>query len=520
MAFADALDTTLQREQRNHDLKSPVDEHRRSQISDGHRLLDLTRQKRLRLYGEFEFLARAVHSDPSFWINQFVPALVDRISENVTLRVNAAIGRARKNAAAYDVKKIGVAEQIAEAFFDNRWYKIREENLPRPVLRDQVQESLERDEPLELVFPIFSRKPFSPLKNRGPYPDLGELLSLARCTEAAQTVNSLSPTGCRLTLLADGLKYNRACRTPDDVVRTYQSALRAWKSLIADDRVVCIANYEQWVSDRLPAGILAVRSPTYQRYVDELSALYGPRFDADTAADSLQAIAAADDVGRQLAFTFRSIVTSVNYHRLFSPHSPPQGGAQIPRYWSDEMQRLYVYFAASLHRSLRDLAMPREFFASFGYLGAADFRELFAALRRDAFAAAIRYVSISLTDRDLGVLRQILPRAIKLTIHGKPGELHFLSASHRDPNITAQHSTGGVAVDADGAQLNLKYRLEREADDEIPVLVAAPPAALHDAAAYEPLRRLHEIGQPIGYIDDAAAISDQTLHRMLHARSL
>jgi hypothetical protein len=491
-------------------------EQRRSQISGGHRLIRLVREKRLRLYTETEFLSRAAYCDAGYWIDSFLPALLTKVSENVTLRVNAAIGRARKNASAYDVKKVGIAEHIAEAFYDNHWYKVREENMPRKVLRDQIRNAIARDEPLELIFPIFSRKPFSPLKNRGTLPDLAEISSLAKCTEATQTVNALCPTGCRLTLLADGRKYNRACRTPDEVVTAYQSSLLAWKALIADDDIVRLVDYEQWLADNLRGETLAARSPLYARYCDQLTGTYLGLFDPENPQASLRAIEETGDVGRQLVFTFWSIATSMNYQRLFSLS---RGPGPIPNYCDDEIQRIYVNFIASLHRPLHELSAPKEFFPSIGYFGPSDFCDLFAALRLDAFEAAIRYVSISLTDRDLNVLRKICPDAIKLTIHGKPGELHFLPASHRDCSITPQHSTGGIAMSSGSATVDLKYRLEREANNEVPVLVAAFPRSFSTRPGYEPMRRLYEAKQPILYVNDASVITDRTLHHGLLRRN-
>ena len=511
---ADAPSTAV--EPRREHSWLPHAEQRRSQISQGHRLLRQVREKRLQLYTESEFLERIAYSDASYWMDSFLPALRMKVSENITLRVNATIGRARKNAALYDVKKVGVAEHIAEAFYDNRWYKVREDNFPRKLLRDQIQQTLDRGEPIELIFPVFSRKPFSPLKNRGPLPDLGELFSLARSTEATQIVNALSPTGCRLTLLADGLKYNRACLTPDRVVEAYQSSLGAWKRLLADDGVVRIVNYEQWVADNLYPDLLTARMPRYTHHIDQLTETFRRLFNPAAPDESLRAIAATNDVGHQLAFTFWSIATSVNYQGLFSLRP---SDALVPNYYCDEIQRLYLYYIASLHKPLRDLALPTEFFPSIGRLGPSDFCELFSTLRMEAFEAAIRYVAISLADRDLNVLREIQPNAIKLTIHGKPGELHFLSSSHRDINITAQHSTGGITTGSDQLNFDLKYRIEREANNEVPVLVAALPAALRDRPEYEPLRRLHEARQPIAYVDNHAMITDHTLHLHLQRRN-
>ena len=507
-----AVDKALVDERRHREPHLANEAQQRSQISGGHRLLRLARERRLQLYTEAEFLSRIIYSDASYWMDSFVPALLMSVSENITCRVNAAIARARRNAAAYDVKRVGVAEHIAEAFYDNHLYKIREANVPRRLLRDRIGRTIARGEPIELIFPVFSRKPFSPLKNRGPHADLGELYSLARCVEATQTVNALSPTGCRMTLLADGLKYGRACNTPATVIETYQSSLHAWKNLLADNSVLRLVDYERWVTSNLRPGLAAARLPLYAQHLDEITETYRCLFDPMAPAESLQTIGEASDIGSQLAFTFWSIASSVNYQQLFSLNI---GHGATPHYCSDEIQRLYTYFISSLHKPLQALALPNEFFPSIGLFGPADFRNLFFALRAEAFEAAIRYVSISLADRNLNIWREICPDAIKFTIHGKPGELHFLSASHRDFNITAQHSTGGISTRSDQINFDLKYRLEREANEETPVLVAALPAALRHRPEYEPLRLLHHTKQPIVYVDNPSAIMERDLHRRL-----
>ena len=143
-------------------------EQRRTQISDGHRLIRLARQKRLALYGEAEFLARCAYIDADYFMNRFIPVLLAKISDGVTVRVNAAIVRARRQAALYDVKKVGVAEYVAEAFYDSHLYNAREAHLPRPMLRDQIKATIHKGEALELLFPIFSRKPFSPIRESRP----------------------------------------------------------------------------------------------------------------------------------------------------------------------------------------------------------------------------------------------------------------------------------------------------------------------------------------------------------------
>ncbi len=488
------------------------EEQRQSQISSGHRLVKLTRMKRFHLYQHEEFHAKALRVPAEYWLDHFLPALRARMNETITQRVNAAIVRARTHAKSYGVDKPGAAEFVAEAFFDNVWYKIRENNVSRPALRDQIRAILARGECLNLHLPIFSRKPFSPIKNRGPFPDLAEIHSLTRCAEAAQVINALSPTGCRITVLADGFKYNRACRTPDSFVNAYQSGLAFWVAHMDIADIVNVVNYEQWISDRLPTPLLERRPGLYERHIRDLTEAYSPLFDPDDLTHSMTAMERAGDIGNQLAFTFWSIVTSVYYEDLFAFAG---GTSPYERHYGDDVQRLYVAYTSSLHRPLGTLSRRSEHLPFLGYLPPGSCADLFRTMRQSAWEAAIRYVAISLTDRDLNVLRVIEPDAIKLTVHGKKGEVHFLSATQQDAAMTAQHSTGGLGGSPTAAKITFRYRLERESHGEIPILIQRLPKTAFHRARFGPLFDLQTIDQPIGYVADTALIGTGNLHTVL-----
>ncbi len=120
-----------------------------------------------------------------------------------------------------------------------------------------------------------------------------------------------------------------------------------------------------------------------------------------------------------------------------------------------------------------------------------------------------------MADRDLNVLRTVTPDAVKLTIHGKPGELHFVTATSRDANMTAQHCTGGYDFENGEVKPTFRYLVEREAAGEVPVLVSG---ARHRVAAddrYRALARLETGLQPIAYVTDTAAVLGDSLHHLL-----
>lgn len=492
------------------------EEQKRSQISSGHRLVRLARQKPYQLYSEDEFRSKGVKTSAEYWLDHFLPALRARMNETMAQRVSAAIGRARSNSHLYGVKRAGIAEYVAEAFFDTCWFKARVENFSRVTLRNQIEYLLHRGETLHLHLPLFSRKPFCPLKNRGPFPDLAEIHSLARCAEAVQVINAISPTGCQLFILADGLKYNRACRTPSSIVATYQAGLRFWLEQLAVADIITIVDYENFVSNPETGGVgLSEREALYQTYLAAIVDRYDSHFDCDDPEQSLAIIGGIDDVGKQLSFTFRSIVTSTYYDELFAL-STDRGF--LRRHYSDDVQVLYMSYVSSLHRRLTNRSLRGHSLPVLGFFSAQNCSELFGIMRRAAWQAAARYVAISLADRELNVLRRVDANAIKLTVHGKKGEVQFLSATQRDASMTAQHCTGGLALSERAAKVTFQYRLEREAQQEFPVMIERLPDTAFHRERYGPLHKLQQAEQPICYVPDPKLVDDGRVHCILTRR--
>ena len=492
------------------------EEQRRSQISGGHRLIRLVSQKRFQLYFQEEFANKARYVSADYWLDSFVPSLRVRMNSAIAARVNAAIARARAQSAAYEVKTPGIAECVAEAFFDNWWFKVRERNFSRRALRDKIRPILERGETLQLLFPVLSRKPLSPIKNRGVMPDVSELHSLARLAEATQVINALSPTGCQLTILADGLKYNRACLTPNKIVAGYQNALRFWLDRLNVTDIITLENYEDWVERQIPGANLSHRKTTYEEYCRFIDEKYSKNFHAEDLETSMSRIS-TDDIGQQLRYTFWSIVASTYYDELYKFTG---GRSFSDLHYGDEAQRLYVSYVSSLHRPLSRQANHDRRLLSFGYIDPRHFTDLFCQMREQAWRAAVRYVAISLTDRDLNVLRKISPAAIKLTIHGKKDELHFVSATQRDAAMTAQHSTGGFSLEANGSYtVTFRYRLEREACGESPILIERIADTPENRRHYGPLWQLQEEDQPFAYVDETAKHHLGSLHYQVNRKA-
>ncbi|UGQ25668.1 L-tyrosine/L-tryptophan isonitrile synthase family protein [Acinetobacter calcoaceticus] len=476
-------------------------EQKRSQISSGHRLIQLTKKNRDKLYTNNEFNSKAIFLSADFWLENFIPQLKINMSTNISNRVSATISRARKNISLYNVETIGVPELIAEALFDNNWYKAKEDNISRIEIRDKIEKILSKNKKIELYLPILSRKPYSPVKNKGTLPDISELHTLARCAEAAYTINSLSPTGCEFIILSDGFKYNRACGTPDSEVELYQSGLNYWIDLLDIKDVVKLENYETWVNKDLSTSLRNQREIHYNNKFLELKNNFYNYFDSNRLDKTMSEISSVSDVGAQLEFTFWSIVSSVYYEELFSFFDFNHLNFH-EKYYNDDIQKLYTLYLTSLDKNLNIYKFPSLMLNVVGHLSGSQIKEIFKKMRLRAWESAIKYVAISLTDRELNTLEEVNENAIKLTIHGKKGEVHFLSTTKQDANITAQHCCGGIDFKNGSTKLSFKYRIERELKEEIPILIEDLVDSKFNRNKYGNIFLLSRRKQPICYVSN------------------
>lgn len=494
-----------------------LNEDKKSQISSGHRLIRLVQFNEKKLYTNKEFNAKAIYISADFWLHSFLPNLKINISNNISNRISAAISRARKNIKLYDVDVIGIPELISEALFDTHWYKVKDQHISRLELRDKVLSIINKNQKIQLYLPILSRKPFSPIKNKGTLPDLSELHTLARCAEAAYTINALSPTGCEFIILADGFKYNRACGTPNSEIELYQLCLKYWMNILAIHDVVKLENYENWVNSGLSEEAALSREIHFRNKYNDLKKEYDLNFNINKLDESLDGIAKSNEIGDQLRFTFWSIVSSVYYQELFNLFDA-DSLSFIEHYYNDDIQELYSLYLTSLNLCIHEHFYPDLSLNKIGYLPSKEVYEIFIKMRKRAWESAMKYVAISLTDRELNTLEVVKESALKLTIHGKKGEIHFVSTTKQDVNITAQHCCGGLDFERGNTKLSFKYRLERELKNEIPILIENLEDTPYNRAKYGNFLLLYIRKQPICYVSNVTNLkkklmSMSSLHR-------
>jgi len=244
-------------------------------ITGGHRALSLASRRGYHLYNRNQFLQTAQSISPAFWLDTVLPALRASAHENVASRLTAAAARSRKNSSIYDTKQSQGPELATEILFDSRLLKPIERNASRISICAHIRKLTKERKPIRLGLPLFSRKPISPLKNRGHQPDLSEITSLVRCYQLARMLSWAHDYGVEFIIFADGHKYRRACGTPGTFVDEYQSALTYWCKALGIDDLVHILRLQDAVSARLGSYGWERRLEVYENFQRQLTGDYG-----------------------------------------------------------------------------------------------------------------------------------------------------------------------------------------------------------------------------------------------------
>ncbi|MFZ7239331.1 L-tyrosine/L-tryptophan isonitrile synthase family protein, partial [Avibacterium avium] len=203
--------------------------------------------------------------DQRFFINEILDPLIDKHSFLLQSRLQAIIKRTEKNycnATIYDY--------IVEALCDSEFFKKDTFLTEKEFIISNIKSSIDFHKEINLIIPIFSRKPLSPIKNNGVNPDLGEINSLLRFYSLAKLITNLSEVKCNFIILSDGHKYNRACLTPKYIVDNYQRSLRYWIRELSLSDYVKFFDYEEWIQKDKDHNWLNIREELYKSKYKEL----------------------------------------------------------------------------------------------------------------------------------------------------------------------------------------------------------------------------------------------------------
>ncbi|MBF0752479.1 MULTISPECIES: hypothetical protein [Pasteurellaceae] len=164
-----------------------------SQISSSHRLINLTSSLRHCLdtstvFGNnFDFISQ------EYFFNEILGRLIETLSMDSSRRQNVILKNIRIKYGNYNHSK---EDYIYETLCDNYFFKNTKKYISKEEIKNISKKAIKEQGVIYLVMPILSRKPLSPVKNKGNCPDLGEIYTLLKCFNLAKMLSKISGEQC------------------------------------------------------------------------------------------------------------------------------------------------------------------------------------------------------------------------------------------------------------------------------------------------------------------------------------
>lgn len=407
-----------------------------------------------------EFSRRALTLPANSLREELIPLLTDSSRRFVGERVEAANRRTVQNFAQYELSSpadLTPVEYMTEALYDRQFLRSAKENVTRATLAKKVAASYERREPIQMVIPALPFKCVSPLKSRGPLPDLAEIGFLLSVFEIAKTVDTIyrdaidgSPRGMAFfTIISDGRRFNGFLSEPDERIARYQSCVTEWIEALSIGDYVGIEDYASLLNERLGSALRDSKEEARKEVYGEYRRRMGPLLDpVDMNASMANAIRLEPDPetfcaeGRFVPL-LKSLVYTINYQVL----------AEYAESHGEDFERVYAaltkhIFAPFTRLADDDVPVAREFATQPARGKGLSKDALYEYLRQEmlhkVWDATMRYLAEIRSDRDLVAdpISACFRDAIRWTIHAKRGQLAIQTNPASGIQVQSWHGAG------------------------------------------------------------------------------
>lgn len=424
----------------------------------------LNRTEDLERFAARTFTTKALTMSMASLRDDLLPVLTRSSRQFARQRVEAARRRVLKNYSQYDLaspEDLSPSEILTEVMYDRQFLRSSNENVSRATLARKVAGLVARREPIQMVIPALPYKCTSPLKCRGPGPDLAEVGFLLFLSEMAKALDAIYREAIGgadrslafFTVISDGRRFSEFLSEPDGRIARYQSGLRDWISLLSLEEHVGVEDYAAILATRLASpsrdSKARVRREVYRTYRERMSPLLDT---ADMDSSLAEAIRHEPDPetyyaeGRFVPL-LKSLVYTINYDVL-ARYTPRHGEsfeqlyATLTRHLFSPITSLEASDRAAVESFLADprqpTDLPRETLYEF----------LRQEMLRQVWDATMRYLAEIRSDRDLAddPVATSFPDAIRWTIHAKRGQLALQSNPASGLPVQPWHGAGVFKV--------------------------------------------------------------------------
>lgn len=485
----------------NEGYHSGLDRIQESVISS-HFMHRMSGDSTLNLYEKKEFHSKALTVDHASINDELVPILVSASEKFCEERANVARTRALDKWREYgydDASSIGVSEFITEVILDKEFSRSGARYNERVLLNRRIKESITNHRPIEMVVPALPFKIPSPLKSRGPLPDLGEANFLLSLYEIVKTVEILYREElplhvdvlARFTVVADGSRFYEAVNKAKGEITSYQAALSNWTRTLGLGEYIRIVDYRSLLQERLPSEVWGSKLDRLRQARAGYAEALWPVFDPSDMGATFRATVEVeldpeqDNPEGRFVSLVKSLVYTMNYRSL----QDLQGLSEETRsnLYRDLTAHIFEPFIVDtpLDDSSPDVTPAVK-----------------EKLRRDMLAevwgAAINYIAEIKSDRDLDEdpILTCLPGHLRWTIHAKQGQIAIATPPILGISVQAWAGSAVFRATSKGKiRLCSLPALLLETTGAIPVTVNSTEGGATPA-------------QPLFYIDQGLGVSD------------
>lgn len=432
---------------------------KREAVISAHFMHEINHKSHFQLYSSQEFAQRAVPISEDLFFEHLLPILLQESEKFILDRVSAAQIRAKKNYKDYGLQSpnnISICEEITEVMFDRQFLKGSKANSSRIILVEKIRTLVNENKPIKMVIPALPYKSSSPLKSRGPLPDLSEINFLLGLYEIAKTIDSIyrqevidmNRTLSLFTIICDGRRFNHFLNEPENIIDLYQTQLRWWIKKLNIANYIEIIDYQDVILDFLPSGMQLEKATIRTHVRDFYFNLMQPLLDPyDMHHVLYKAIEADPDPelcnpeGRYIPL-FKSMIYTINYATLSNyAHTHKKNYEALYVELTKHLFEPYTRLTALDFKQVETLITnPQAFEIPQEKL----FEYLRQSMIQEAWNATICYLAEVRSDRDLPQepISTCFPEHIRWTIHAKPGQLAVLTTTAFGDPVQPWHGVG------------------------------------------------------------------------------
>lgn len=430
-------------------------------VISSHFMQNFSCNENLDMYSEIAFHNKCITVSAEFILENIIPNLLRAAEDFSAARALLAKKRAGEKFDEYGVAKaseLGIAHFIAELMYDRNYSQNAGKYYSRNFLADRVAERIAAGEAIHLTIPALPFKLPSPLKSRGPSPDLAEVNFLLQLFEITRSIDMLyreaqphiAHAGAKFTVISDGRRFNALVGESDKAVQRYGEQIGWWIERLGISEYVEIADYRDLLGARLSDELLRDKVRIREAAEASYGGLMWPVFDPLQALKSLSMTSPIEpdpekqNPGGRFSSLLQSLVFTIKYPCLkrVTEALPGLDGSRYLALYRELTGHLFVRYPDANPCAFDEVL--RQVRAGGGEGLSPDAMEcLRQTMLREVWQATIRYMAEIKSDRELAQepISTCLPDSFRWTIHAKRGQIAIMTPTALGLSVQAWAGT-------------------------------------------------------------------------------